>query len=238
MSMEASLATWELTKKDVNSIEKLLLLSFARRAGEEHTCWPSVDRISEDTGLDRKYIISNRQNLINKGFITYTGEMKGRSKQIPVMFLNYVAVWEQKRNSPRLRDDTSSGTGNNLNSTSSGTGTSTSSGTLNIKEETIMGIEREKQKPLSVDNFKTQQILTLCRQKNLDYESELKKFTNYYQGKEISEGKFLNWLDRAKAEAKQIAKNDSIEDYIKRFMKDTRCTYEEAKDYYRQRGFA
>lgn len=150
MSIEATLATWELTKKQVNSREKFLLLSLARRAGEEHTCWPSIKRIVEDTGFDRKTVIETRQSVIDKKLIAYTGRMVGRSGQIPEMKLLYVDKWEQKRNSPRLNDadpepvdkscskaltSTENGMGT---SPKNGTGTSTENGTLNSKEEKVI----------------------------------------------------------------------------------------------------
>ena len=62
MSMEATLATWELKKSQVNSREKFFLLMLARRAGEDHTCWPSIARMLEDTGFDRKTLIDLRQD--------------------------------------------------------------------------------------------------------------------------------------------------------------------------------
>lgn len=98
--------------------------------------------------------------------------------------------------------------------------------------------ERESKKPLSVDNFKNEETKKLCNVKNLNIENEFKKFSNHYQEKEISLGKFINWLTRANPEPKSTARNESLEDYIKRFMKDTRCTETEARDYYRLRGFA
>jgi hypothetical protein len=146
MSMEATLATWELTKKQVNPREKFLLLSLARRAGEDHTCWPSIKRMVEDTGFDRKTVVEVRQSLIDKKLLKYTGRMVGRSAQIPEMQLLYVEQWEQKRNSPRLNDEDEpvdnlstksvtspkNGTGT---SPKNGTGTSTENGTLNSKYE-------------------------------------------------------------------------------------------------------
>jgi len=146
MSMEATLATWELTKASVNSREKFFLLSLARRAGEEHTCWPSIKRMVEDTGFDRKTVVDVRQSVIDKKLINYTGRMVGRSGQIPEMKLLYVDEWERNRNSPRLKDElevvdnfpkntltsTENGTGT---SPKNGTGTSTENGTLNSKVE-------------------------------------------------------------------------------------------------------
>ncbi len=160
MSLEATLATWELTKNEVNSREKFLLLSLARRTGEDHTCWPSLKRIVEDTGFDRKTVVDVRQSLIEKKLLKYTGRMVGRSSQIPEMELMYVDTWEQKRNSPRLQDSPprtrksipvtpkppvdnfveknvtspKNGTGT---SPKNGTGTSTENGTLNSKEEKV-----------------------------------------------------------------------------------------------------
>lgn len=149
MSLEATLATWELTKQEVNSREKLLLLSLARRAGEEHTCWPSIKRMVEDTGLDRKTIIDIRQALIDKNLLKYTDRMVGRSGQIPEMQLLYVDEWEQKRNSSRLGTGATQPVDNSLKNTSTGTetgtgtspkngtGTSPENGTLNSKEEKV-----------------------------------------------------------------------------------------------------
>lgn len=176
MSLEATLATWELSKKIISSSEKLLLLCLARRAGEDHTCWPSVKRMAEDTSMDRKSIVSIRQNLIDKGLIKYTGEKKGKSCQVPVMKLLYVDEWERDRNSPRLKDDeydekirkklstndTELGTGKKVTSTENGigtstengTGTSTENGTVNIKEEKVRGSFKKSKSKSFYENEK------------------------------------------------------------------------------------
>ena len=130
MSIEATLATWKLTKEQVSSSEKLFLLSCANRAGESHECWPSLKRLSADTGLDRKTLIKVRQELIEKGLLEYTGACIGRSNQIPVMRLSYVDHSVSEFTSPKI------GTGT---STKNGTGTSPKIGTLNLKEESISG---------------------------------------------------------------------------------------------------
>ena len=90
MSIDATRSTWLLTKGQVTSTEKLLLLSCADRAGENGICWPSVKRLSADTGLDRKTVLSVRQSIIDKGLIRFTGELRGKTKSIPVMQLTYV----------------------------------------------------------------------------------------------------------------------------------------------------
>lgn len=90
MSIDATLATWKLSKKQVTPIQKLILLSYADRVGESFECWPSNSRLELDTGLDRHTICENKQKLIEKGLIVYTGEKRGRTKSIDVIRLTYV----------------------------------------------------------------------------------------------------------------------------------------------------
>jgi hypothetical protein len=94
MSVCAILATWKLTKKQVTPTQKLILLSYADRAGESFECWPSNSRLEKDTGYDRHTICINKQQLIEKGLISYTGEKKGRTKSIDIIRLNYVTPRE------------------------------------------------------------------------------------------------------------------------------------------------
>jgi len=116
MSVDATRATWQLTKAQVTQTEKMFLLSCADRAGETAECWPSIKRLCADTGMDRKTIISVRQSVMDKDLLEYTGNMEGRTKLIPVMRLTYVTQREdEEANSPK------SGTVLNLNSTESGT---------------------------------------------------------------------------------------------------------------------
>jgi len=210
MSMEASLATWEI-QADISAMEQLLLLSFARRAGEDHTCWPSLKRISSDTKMDRKAIISNRQKLIDKKLIRYTGEMKGRSGQIPVMELTYVNEWERKRNSPRLDDDdVDNSPKKKLTSTESGTGTSTESGTLNIKEEYKRG--REAKSMLS-DSFKpNEEAVKLAQERRVDLNDSFEVFRNYAKSRNRKETDWnralINWIINEKNKIKPI--NDKM----------------------------
>lgn len=87
MSTDATRWVWKLTKDQVTPTEKLILLAIADRCGEEGECWPSISRLVRDTGFSRDAIIQNRKTLIDKEILTYTGEYKGRAKQIPVMKL-------------------------------------------------------------------------------------------------------------------------------------------------------
>lgn len=163
MSLEATLATWKLTKKQVTSTEKLFLLSCANRAGEAHECWPSLKRLCADTGMDRKTIINVRQSVIDKGLLIYTGLFSGRSKQIPVMQLTYI-------------DDSIS----ELTSTKNGTGTSTKNGTGDQyqkrytesirgnlkKEDNILSISAKSTTETSFDNLEQSIHQSLSKTEN------------------------------------------------------------------------
>jgi len=141
MSVDATRATWMLTKEQVTPTEKLFLLSCADRSGETSECWPSIKRICADTGLDRKTVLKVRQSVIDKILVEYTGEMKGRTKSVPVMRLTYVNHREES--SPN------NGTPSVVSSPNNGTGSSPNNGTpkqsqkrdtepkrvLNLKEE-------------------------------------------------------------------------------------------------------
>ncbi len=94
MSVCAILATWKLNKQQVTPTQKFILLSYADRAGESFECWPSNSRLEKDTGYDRHTICENKQQLLEKGLISYTGEKKGRTKSIDVIRLNYVTPRE------------------------------------------------------------------------------------------------------------------------------------------------
>lgn len=93
MSIDATRSTWKL--QEITAIQKIILLSLADRAGENGECWPSIKRIMADTNLERRAVIDNRNILMEKGYIVYTGEYKGRSGQIPVMRLTYIDTREE-----------------------------------------------------------------------------------------------------------------------------------------------
>ena len=60
MSLDATRWAW---LQDVRPSHKLVLLSLADRAGEDHVCYPSFDRLIKDTGLHRETIMEAIQQL-------------------------------------------------------------------------------------------------------------------------------------------------------------------------------
>lgn len=145
MSLEALLSTFNLSKSQVTPTEKLLLLACARRAGETHECWPSIERLCIDTGFDRKTVIKLRKSVITKKLMVCDDKfMRGKTGQIPIMRLTYVNNFTVDKsfisvdNSENCQlNNTKIGTVEALNSPNSGTGNSTTIGTQKRKEESI-----------------------------------------------------------------------------------------------------
>ena len=81
MSLDATTWAWKL--RGLRPAQKLVLLSMADRAGEHHTCHPAISRLTVDTGLDRKTVISSLQDLESAGLIRKTGRMTGYNNCVP-----------------------------------------------------------------------------------------------------------------------------------------------------------
>ncbi|WP_350588762.1 MULTISPECIES: helix-turn-helix domain-containing protein [Providencia] len=100
MSRAATDWAWSL---DLKAPQKILILSLADRADEYHCCYPSIQRLVKDTGLDKKTISKWINLMIEDGLISDTGERKGPTKRVRVLRLNIDAEYTQKR------DDTEKG---------------------------------------------------------------------------------------------------------------------------------
>jgi len=80
MSLDATLWAW---KADVDSsMQRLVLLSLADRAGEEHMCFPSQKRIAKDTKANVKTIAKVLDELEGKSLIKWTGKIKGNGVKV------------------------------------------------------------------------------------------------------------------------------------------------------------
>ncbi len=123
MSIDAT--KWAWTQRDVTPSEKLILLSYADRAGETHEAWPSWNRLIEDTGLDRKTIYYSLLSLQKKGKIIKTGEKK---KRVYV----YRLIGVEGREQQSYPHSSNNGTiRNKSNSSNNGTSISSNNGTIN-----------------------------------------------------------------------------------------------------------
>ena len=88
-------------KTSLPAAQKLLLLSLADRADEEHCCFPSIKRLVNDTGLDRKTVQKWVNIMIEKGLIFDTGERRGKTKSVRVLRLNIDYESTEKESYPK-----------------------------------------------------------------------------------------------------------------------------------------
>ena len=139
MSLDASRWAWSVTipynKKCNKANKRLVLLSLADRAAEDHTCFPSAKRLAADTCLDRKTILAVISELIEDGLLKDTGERKGVTKQVRVLKL--IGVHGREETVPtteqyQQRNRSNNGTNND---TANGTDNGTVSGIRNLPIE-------------------------------------------------------------------------------------------------------
>ena len=57
---------WATSQKLEHATDKYLLIMLANYANADGECYPSVERISEDTSMDRKTVMKCLSNLIKK----------------------------------------------------------------------------------------------------------------------------------------------------------------------------
>jgi hypothetical protein len=81
-----------------NSSQRLVLLSLADRAGEEHTAWPSMERLASDTVLNLKTVKKVVTELIELGLILDTGKRTGPTGRVRILELVGVQSREQTKN--------------------------------------------------------------------------------------------------------------------------------------------
>jgi DNA-binding transcriptional regulator YhcF (GntR family) len=108
MSLDAT--RWAWTRTVGRASAKLVLLAIADRAGADHTSYPSIARIEDDTELDRKTVMAAVAYLEEKGLIE-----AGRRSGVATHY-RLIGVEERARTSTK-------------NGTSPEIGTSTKNGT-------------------------------------------------------------------------------------------------------------
>ena len=172
MSLDASIWAWKTRQKQkkggaLKPLKKLVLLSMADRAGEDHFCYPSIARLVEDTEMDRKTVLKIIDELIEDGFIVDTGERKGRTKQVKVYNLIGIKGRETVPTTVLFDDEN-----DNLKSTNNGT--------VPTVEQFQQFHERVPTIPLKSPNVGTRNL-----PKNLPIESKNKK--HWLCSKKLSE---------------------------------------------------
>jgi len=79
------------------SAQRLVLLSLADRAGEQHTAWPSMERLAADTVLNLKTVKKVVNELIEIGLILDTGKRTGPTGRVRILQLIGVQSRDQKQ---------------------------------------------------------------------------------------------------------------------------------------------
>lgn len=85
MSLDATVWAW---KQSLKPSEKLILLSMCDRCGEDFTCWPSQKRLEKDTGLNIKTIKKSIKRLCEMGYLSDTGQRKGKTNSVVIYKIN------------------------------------------------------------------------------------------------------------------------------------------------------
>ena len=162
MSLDATNWAWklQLTEKAGGCrkpLKRLLLLSLADRAGEDHCCYPSMARLEQDTGLERKTVLKIIAELLEEGLIQDTGERKGSTKRVKVYRLMGIHGREMMPNAAQLPtiNHAINGTTNHANN---GTLNSAVNGTQNLPKN-LLKESKYKNNWLDVEKLETEVFL-------------------------------------------------------------------------------
>jgi hypothetical protein len=206
---------WAWTAPVNNSSQRLVLLSLADRASDEHTAWPSIERLAKDTVLDKKTVQKVILELINLGLIKDTGDRKGPTKRVRVLKLNGVKGREdytqnlddantpkngnikrsQKRNDSKNGNDPENGA---LNNPKNGMLNDPKNGVQNLSGNLPMNLSQEHDWIPDVDQLITK-IKMAGHGNNIDlifglpsFEFELSAFNSYFDNSGLSDSKKLH----------------------------------------------
>lgn len=185
MSIDAT--RWAWTAPVNNSSQRLVLLSLADRAGEEHTAWPSIDRLAKDTVLDKKTVQKVILELINLGLVEDTGERTGPTKRVRILKLNGV---KGREDHTQNLDDANTPKNGMLNDPKNGV--------QNLSGNLPMNLSQEHDWIPDVDQLITK-IKMAGHGNNIDlifglpsFEFELSAFNSYFDNSGLSDSKKLH----------------------------------------------
>lgn len=102
MSLDAYQWAW---RQQVKPAMKIILLALADRADEKHQCFPSIDRLEHDTGLNRKTIMSSLKKLSSDD-IGLVKIQKGKSAKGQFLRNQYTLIGVKNRHEPEPKNGT------------------------------------------------------------------------------------------------------------------------------------
>ncbi|EHU1357811.1 helix-turn-helix domain-containing protein [Acinetobacter baumannii] len=213
MSIDATRWAWAAPVN--NSSQRLVLLSLADRAGEEHTAWPSIERLAKDTVLDKKTVQKVILELIKLGLVEDTGERTGPTRRVRVLKLNGVKGREEytqnldDANTPKngnikqsqKRNDSKNGNdpkNSALNNPKNGMLNDPKNEVQNLSGNLPMNLSQEHDWIPDVDQLITK-IKMAGHSNNIDlifglpsFEFELSAFNSYFDNSGLSDSKKLH----------------------------------------------
>ena len=213
MSIDATRWAWAAPVN--NSSQRLVLLSLADRAGEEHTAWPSIERLAKDTVLDKKTVQKVILELIKLGLVEDTGERTGPTRRVRVLKLNGVKGREEytqnldDANTPKngnIKQSQKRNDSDNGNIPENGILNNPQNGTLNVPNFGMqnqplnlpINLSQEHDWIPDVDQLITK-IKMAGHSNNIDlifglpsFEFELSAFNSYFDNSGLSDSKKLH----------------------------------------------
>ncbi|MGN5765109.1 helix-turn-helix domain-containing protein [Acinetobacter calcoaceticus] len=217
MSLDATNWAWRVELKEKKGgcrlpLKRLVLLSLADRAGEDHTCYPSMKRLENDTQIERKTVLKIIAELIQDGLIADTGERKGVTKQVKVYKLIGINGRETVPKVEQFQQRNSSNNGI-PNSPNNGTLNSAVNGTQNLPKNLPIESKNKNHwlcsKKLSLEiaqanpEIDTNEIIS-----STWFNRELRAFELFNAEKSMCDElmiyHFANWLLEAKAKQDRL----------------------------------
>lgn len=205
MSIDAT--RWAWTAPVSNSSQRLVLLSLADRAGEEHTAWPSIERLAKDTVLDKKTVQKVILELINLGLVEDTGERTGPTRRVRILKLNGVKGREEYT---QIQNDSNTPKNGNIKQSQkrndSKNGNDPENGMLNDPKNEVQNLSGNLSMNLSQEHDWTPDVDQLATKikmaghgNNIDlifglpsFEFELSAFNSYFDNSGLSDSKKLH----------------------------------------------
>ncbi|QQV64950.1 Helix-turn-helix domain protein [Acinetobacter junii] len=205
MSIDATRWAWAAPVN--NSSQRLVLLSLADRAGEEHTAWPSIERLAKDTVLDKKTVQKVILELIKLGLVEDTGERTGPTRRVRVLKLNGVKGREEytqnldDANTPKngnIKQSQKRNDSKNGNDPKNSALNNPKNGVQNPSGNLPMNLSQEHDWIPDVDQLITK-IKMAGHSNNIDlifglpsFEFELSAFNSYFDNSGLSDSKKLH----------------------------------------------
>ena len=197
MSLEATLWAWKAPVN--NSSQRLVLLSLADRAGENHTCFPSAQRLVRDTMLNRKTVLKAISDVIALGLVVDTGKRVGNGVRV----LQLIGVGNRE-GFVDLTDPKNGTGGKNSTDPKNGMPTDPKNGTQNLSINLSMNLynkhewipELEKLCTVLSQKGYQQQLKAIIELPSFEF--ELGAFNAHYSGRMMTDNKklysFVDWI--------------------------------------------